>query len=602
MRLSLTLKGLAAIALVFSVQLVLICLILNTLSDAEVEAAREARAKEIVGRTSQFIKRFYDAGSTVKNYFQSRNEASNRKYEAALNAVRSEVKWLKRAMRDNPESLAAIKRIDSRSSNMLDMLQEAKQAADSQSIVAVMPAIRKFREDLQPNFNGLIKDVNNLLASQKAIVNESPKLQAKSREQARNILYGGILANITLAIWLGWFFLGDIAKRVHIVIDNTNRLASGRELNSLLAGKDEVATLDAAFHNMSDRLKEARDRELSMIESMPVGLLLVDKEGGIDFVNSTGESIFRYDKDYLLSMGLAKLFSGVSADDSSFVEEICSYKDGRIGELFAKTSSGDLIPVEISSEPLSTVDGDRVLVVVLDVTERHELQELRRSFVSMVSHELRTPLGSVQNFLGLLNMGILGELPDKTSRLAKSAERSVDRLIGLINELLDLEKMEEGKLVLDIRETNLSEVLSIVKESVDGFGQKHDVELVYPGDSELLFSADENKIAQVLINLVSNAVKFSSGGQSVELMCEATESEVRFSVVDKGRGIPKGSIDLVFEKFQQVEKGDQVQKGGSGLGLAICKAIVESHNGTIGVESELGKGSTFWFLIPRNSA
>ena len=136
--------------------------------------------------------------------------------------------------------------------------------------------------------------------------------------------------------------------------------------------------------------------------------------------------------------------------------------------------------------------------VTRDITRAKELERTKDRFVSDMSHELRTPLGSVQNFLGMLNMGVLGEFPAKTARLAQSAERSVDRLIGLINELLDLEKMEQGKLHVEIGDTSLQEVSSIVKESIDGFANKHEVELIYP-DNDLSFEADANKIAQVLI-------------------------------------------------------------------------------------------------------
>ena len=597
MRVSLTLKGLTAILLVCCVQLGLIFSILNNLSEAEAEAAREARAKEIVGRTSQFIKRFYETGSNVKGYFESRDEKSNRQYEEALNTVRSDIKWLKNAMKENPQSAEAMKKIDDRCNKILDMLNEAKRAADGGRLAAVYPRIKKFRENLQPTFIALISDVDNLIASQKVIVEESPKLQAQSREEARKVLYFGIFANILMAIFLALFFLGDIRRRVHVVIDNTKRLADDQELNKKVSGHDEIATLDSAFHDMSSRLNEARQRELAMIESMPVGLILADADGGIDFVNSTGTNIFGHDKEAIGELLLTDLFEHKAEDPSSFVDELSEFKDGKVGDLKVKTMDGVLKPVEVSVEPFETVDGSRILVVVLDVTERYELQELRKSFVSMVSHELRTPLGSVQNFLGLLNMGVLGEVPEKTSKLATSAERSVNRLIGLINELLDLEKMEQGELPLDITQTNLDNVIEILKESVDGFASKHEVKLLYPS-KEIEFEADENKVGQVLINLVSNAVKFSQKGKKVEIDCVQENGSLKFMVLDQGRGIPKEKLELVFEKFQQVKSSDNTVKRGSGLGLAICKTIVESHGGFIGVDSEEGKGSNFWFTIP----
>lgn len=231
------------------------------------------------------------------------------------------------------------------------------------------------------------------------------------------------------------------------------------------------------------------------------------------------------------------------------------------------------------------------------MSERREVERLKKEFVSTVSHELRTPLTSIRGSLTLLSVGALGSLPEQAKKVVSIAERNTIRLITLINDILDIEKLESGKLDMVFDTVQMSNVLDRSAEAVRAFAEQNGIKLEMIHTNASVY-ADGDRLVQVIVNLVSNAVKFSPKGQTVTVAVSEIPNWVEVKVIDRGRGIPPKYKNLLFQRFQQVEASDARKKGGTGLGLAICKGIIEAHGGTIGVESEEGKGSIFWFKIP----
>jgi signal transduction histidine kinase len=223
--------------------------------------------------------------------------------------------------------------------------------------------------------------------------------------------------------------------------------------------------------------------------------------------------------------------------------------------------------------------------------------KVKKQLISMVSHELRTPLTSVSATLPLLAAGALGELPGPAVRRLTGTESDVNRLISLINDLLDIEKMEAGKLEMRFASTKAQAVLARALMAVCGFAENKGVTITAP-ESEAVIWADEGRLIQVLVNLLSNAIKFSPPGGTIAVTVNVSPQFVEFRVHDEGRGVPREHQERIFERFAQVQSTDATVKGGTGLGLAISKAIVVQHGGSIGVESLDDQGSTFWFQIP----
>jgi len=231
--------------------------------------------------------------------------------------------------------------------------------------------------------------------------------------------------------------------------------------------------------------------------------------------------------------------------------------------------------------------------------QREEIERVKQEFVSMISHDLRTPLTSIQVFVSMLAKGMYGDVGEKIKDKAAMADRNASRLIRLINDLLDIEKMEAGQLALACEDVPVSSIVERSLESVRDFADKNKVVLEGTTCGDMLVRADADRIVQVLVNLLSNAIKFSPQGETVTVAVDDGETLLTVKVIDHGRGVPQNLQDSIFERFKQVEAKDATEKKGTGLGLAICKAIVEQHGGTIGLESQEGKGSVFHFTLPK---
>jgi signal transduction histidine kinase/CheY-like chemotaxis protein len=241
--------------------------------------------------------------------------------------------------------------------------------------------------------------------------------------------------------------------------------------------------------------------------------------------------------------------------------------------------------------------------------QRKQLDNLKDEFISTVSHELRTPLTSIHGALGLLSSGKAGHVDEKAANLLRIASSNTDRLVRLINDILDLERMESGRAPLQIRRLTLREVVSQAVETMGSMAEKAGVALEIepePSEVSITFDGDPDRIQQVLTNLLSNAIKFSPRAGTVRLKTATDGDNLVLQVEDGGRGVPLEKLESIFDRFGQVEAADARQKGGTGLGLAICKSIVGQHGGTIWAErndaSGRGPGMTVILRLPRYSA
>jgi len=247
--------------------------------------------------------------------------------------------------------------------------------------------------------------------------------------------------------------------------------------------------------------------------------------------------------------------------------------------------------LELRKEMTDRARAEARIASILD-----EVEQMKKDFVANVSHELRTPLTSIRGSLGLLASGVVGQLNEEATRVVDVAERNSIRLMSIINDILDFEKLDNGKVELNIRPFALRPILEQAVDTVRSVAAHDRIRIeVQTTDARVL--ADDARLAQVVVNLLSNAVKYSHRGGVVTLSVHVGSTWTEVRVKDRGAGIPAEAQRKLFQRFSQIDASDSRPKPGTGLGLAICTAIVEQHGGEIGVESALGEGSTFWFRI-----
>jgi signal transduction histidine kinase len=310
--------------------------------------------------------------------------------------------------------------------------------------------------------------------------------------------------------------------------------------------------------------------------------------------------MLRTDEEALLGGSLSDWLRPVSSVSSpkDALEKIYAQHNSLVSEFKCRRADGTSFPVEVAMSQVNVTDAPLCTCIIRDITDRKEVERRVSEFYSMVSHELRTPLTSIRGALGLMEGGLAGELSTKASQLVKVARAESERLIRLINDILDIRRLEAGKLELKLAGVEAGKLVKSTAEAIAGMASEAGIEIDTQIIDGLTIVCDRDRISQVLTNLIANAIKFSETGSHVSIRLEKKAGNwLRFSVVDEGPGIAEDQMHKLFGKFQQLNSTDGRPKGGSGLGLAITKAIIEEHGGKIGVDTEVGHGSTFWFEL-----
>ena len=293
-----------------------------------------------------------------------------------------------------------------------------------------------------------------------------------------------------------------------------------------------------------------------------------------------------------------------SHSEESFRQLLTSLLSGELASTTFETvhqhKDGHHIPVEIFLQYIHPQNEDaRFVAIVRDITERKRLDKIKDEFVSTVSHELRTPLTSLRGSLGLIVGGAVGTVEKKQLTLLNIAQQNTERLLLLINDILDIDKIESGHIDFYFSDVDLVTLINKSIEENHGYAEKHHVNLHFtPPDFGCLVHVDPDRINQVMSNLLSNAAKFSPPGSNIEIHIETVDQYLRATVCDQGPGIPQDFEARVFDKFTQSDATDTRLHGGSGLGLAISKSIVEKHHGRIGFNTQPGEGTCFYFELP----
>jgi PAS domain S-box-containing protein len=358
-----------------------------------------------------------------------------------------------------------------------------------------------------------------------------------------------------------------------------------------------------ARSSQESRVVALNQQKEFILNSVADAIFGVTPDGMIDFVNPAASRLLGTEAAVLIGKRAHAVLHG--ALGSEICGEDCRTRlalqtlTPTMGQDIYLQRDGRRLPVEFSVMPM--LEENAVVGSVLsfrDNSQRYALDRMKDEFVSTVSHELRTPLTSIRGSLGLLSAGLLGELNEKASSLLRIAVTNSDRLIRLINDILDLERMQSGRATLNLRRLSIRELAQQAMESMQPLAENSGVTLTLEAEEDVWVDGDPDRLQQVTTNLLSNAIKFSPPQAQVRLRIHCLPGQAQLSVVDEGRGIPADKLESIFDRFQQVDASDSRQKGGTGLGLAICRTIVEQHGGRIWAEQNELHGATLHVLLP----
>lgn len=358
--------------------------------------------------------------------------------------------------------------------------------------------------------------------------------------------------------------------------------------------------VELALFERERELKTSENLFRTLSECSPIGIFMIDAGGQCNYINPRCQAIVGFTLAEALS---GKWVSFIHPEDRQWVIEKWT-ESSRLNQPFLAecrylNKNGVITFGRVQTVPIFSAEGQFIghVGTIEDITESLAIEQIKKEFISVVSHELRTPLSSIRGSLGLLAAGVLDHKPEAAKKMLEIAANDTERLVRLVNEILDLERLESNKVMLNRQWCDAMTLVNQSVETMRSLAQENQVELEIIAHPMQIW-VDPDRIIQTLVNLLSNAIKFSPGGSIVTLSIQELADRVLFKVQDFGRGIPADQLDNIFGRFQQVDASDSRQKGGTGLGLAISRSIVQQHEGKIWVESEIGEGTTFYFTIP----
>jgi PAS domain S-box-containing protein len=560
---------------------------------AELEAASYARSQRIIAETNHVVRLIYEASSAFLIYTITDSPKAAERFKTNLTQIPQSTSTMKELVASDPAESLAAKRIDRLAQRIAALLDKAYQEKLHDSLFWRSYEVRT---DIFKMTDTMVGESYAITEQERAKEQNGPSRESHWRNLVVGCLLVGVTGSVLITALLVFVVNQDILKRLAVMIDNVNRLSGQLPLNKPVKGNDEIAQLDATFHRMADALSAATQKERALIENSVDIICSLDSRPSFTALSPSCSRVWQYDPGELIGKPLSKILSPVSLQ-SALLALQSAMRDNQPFTLENRVLAKNGAPVDTYWTGRWSDKDQSFICIARDTTEQKKIERLKREFVEMVGHDIKTPLMSTELFLTFLASGANHSLPDELRSQAQLAEMNVTRLIRLVKNLLDLERLEAGRLSIERKITSAAKLLERSLVAVQAFAENCGVTIAIP-QSRILLYGDEDALVQVLVNLLSNAVKFSESGQVVKVSVSETEREAEFKVTDSGRGIPEDARTRIFDPYEQVDLADQRLKGGSGLGLAICKSIIDMHGGRIGVDSESGKGSTVWFTIP----
>jgi len=595
MRTNLTIsqKGLLIFCIIFVAELLFAGSYWSLSQSSDAQIAEEKRVRLIISHLTKISNHIQDASVGLLKTLLEPTEIPD--YNTPLQLIPGELNKLIELVQTK-EELASIERLSKTTEAgfpLIELARETYRAKDHVHQMVHLGYLLKLIK-LSHEATGQVEEISEHFRSMQ---DASMAKQAADKERAKVLLLVCLTLNVVLIGGLIAFFIRDITARLKVLTDNSIRVATGQPLNVPLSGRDEITRVDKNFHTMANLLHEAQRREKAVIDNALDVICSINGDGRFVEVSPACLNVWGYPPVELLGRRYVELLerSGKAEDGE---RQLDLNKDSSKTTFENRIMRKDGTAVDTLWSAQWSEAENSWFCVAHDITDRKKAEQLKRDFVAMVSHDLRTPLASVELSLKLLTGGACGVLPVKAIENVTEAQHNLAFVMILINGLLEFERMNAGKLRLRLAEVNMADVITRSMEAIQPLAERDGVTVTadHP-DVEMI--GDENRLIQVVVNLLSNALKFAPKGSEIRVATvhSPTSRDVTVKVIDRGPGIPEAEQSRIFQRFERIEQANSAD--GAGLGLAICKAIVEQHGGTIGVQSTEGQGSTFYFTLPK---
>ncbi len=582
---------LVAVPLVF--ELAFVSTLVYQLKAFDIELAAEHLDRDILTIVNLELKCLLQAAGAMGMYQVRRDDKYKIQYQKALDDLKKYRAELGDKIKlDNSEDLNAFAIATDEVVQALD---------DTDALVNSGDRIDRMRSMIKADklLRRMDRAGNTVIDRCQAVNKLQREQELQSRSTIEMLILASAILSIVIAMILARYFNHGTSRRLNVLLENTYQLAMEKPLQPPLQGNDEIAIIDGGFHRMAESLLDARNKEQALTQNALDVICSLDERGKFTKMNQAVKGLWGYDDDELMGRAIVSLVEPSEVERANqALEDVISGKLTAPFELRMRRK--DQTTCDMSWSAHWSESDKSLFCVAHDISERKRLERMKQEVVAMVSHDLRSPLTSIQAMFDLLEAGILGQLNEKGEDKIRRSSASLNRLISMINDLLDMEKMESGMFELDLESVSFSRLAAHAIEAVQSSAEQKKIDLQVDS-AEANVYCDGDRIVRVLVNFLSNAIKFSPENSTIKLSISTIEDAVRLDVIDQGKGIPADKLETVFERFKQVERADETTKGGSGLGLAICKAIIDAHHGAIGATSEIGQGSTFWIRLPNQN-
>ncbi len=566
----------------------------------------ERRSRRFIHQLEKISLACVEATRTTVLYGFTRGEdpKSVEKMESLQKEIAAELTRLKPAARLAGADMKTVDNVVKEMTVSLERLIAAQKAIDNRDLSVFSLNSNFMRGDAYRRVPALMSELTGLNKQQMIKTHAIQQKQTALSQRITIWLMGGLIANLLIVVFMAVLIVRNITSRLNTITTNTKLFAQRKLLKPELDGTDEIAQLDQFFHHMVDDLLLAEAREQAFVDQSADVIFSLDDNLKISRINDAANEQWE--------------LKTLRASDLNFIDLLVSEDKGKAQALLnglanaesssAKQAIGEKMRIAMSNGEYRWISCSfswssqykMYFCVSHDIQKEMQLEQLKKDFLHMMSHDVRTPLAAVAAYLEALGTtNMYGEINEKGSKTGKVMIENVHRVVTMINSMLDAEKIQAGRIELDLEEVDLAKLAQSATESLSMLAQGKSIEIRTELENEVHVQGDKFRLYQVFQNIISNAIKYSPKGGRIDVSVINEDEYSAVRVQDQGPGISKADAAKVFDKFTQLNDSSSDNRSkGFGLGLYICKTIVEAHGGQIGVEQSNGSGSIFWFRIP----